>query len=165
MFASIWTSDSWNECPNYRTKNSLCILVHTSHTPLPVYTGGILQRLDTDVHSAVTAKMSTVLWQWKRAQHCDSKNEHSAVTAMVRIVILQHWQWQCWDISGYDANVTAMFTLVHIAVAVVTTDSAVSAVAADIAVTAMFTLVWQRWKLTVLCQRWQLTALWQRCVH
>ena len=58
---------------------------------------------------------------------------------MVRIVMLQHWQWQRWDISGYDANVTAMFTLVHIAVAVVTTDSAVSAVAADTAVTAMFT--------------------------
>ena len=35
-------------------------------------TGGILQRLDTDVHSAVTAKTST-----------------DAVTAMERIVMLQ----------------------------------------------------------------------------
>ena len=37
------------------------------------YTGGILQRLDTDVHSAVL----------------DSENEHSAVTTMMRIVMLQ----------------------------------------------------------------------------
>ena len=50
------------------------------------YTGGILQRLDTDMHSAVTA--------------------------MVRIVMLQRWQWQRWNISGYDTDVTATFTLV-----------------------------------------------------
>ena len=53
---------------------------------LLVNTGEILQKLDTDVHSAVTA--------------------------MVRIVMLQRWQWQRWDISGYDTVVTAMFTLV-----------------------------------------------------
>ena len=52
----------------------------------PVCTGGIVQRLDTDLHSAVTA--------------------------MVRIVMLQRWQWQRWDISGYDSDVTATFTLV-----------------------------------------------------
>ena len=31
------------------------------YTDRIVYTGGILQRLDTDVHSAVTAKTSTAL--------------------------------------------------------------------------------------------------------
>ena len=45
------------------------------------YTAGILQRLDTDVHSAVTAKTSTALRQRKRVQRCDSENEYSAVTA------------------------------------------------------------------------------------
>ena len=143
------------------------------------YTGGILQRLDTDVHNAVTAKTSTALWQRRRARHCDSENEHGAVTAMVRIVMLQRWQWQRWDISGWHRcdsdvyiSVTAMAT--DTTVTAVTTDSAVSAVAADTTVTAMFTLVWQRWQLTVLWQRWkqtalserwQLTALWQQCIH
>ena len=46
------------------------------------YTGGILQRLDTDVHSAVTAKMSTALWQRKPAQRCDSDGAGSNVTAL-----------------------------------------------------------------------------------
>ena len=59
-------------------------LEHNTYT----YTGGTLQQLDTDVHSAVTA--------------------------MVRIVMSQRWQWQHWDISGYDTDVTAMFTLVTI---------------------------------------------------
>ena len=47
------------------------------------YTGGILQRLDTDVHSA------------------DSKNEHSAVTVKTSTALL------C-DSDGMDSNVTAL---------------------------------------------------------
>ena len=46
------------------------------------YTGGILQRLETDVHRAVTAKTSTALWQRKRAQRCDSDGADSNVTAL-----------------------------------------------------------------------------------
>ena len=49
------------------------------------YTGGIAQQLDTDMHSTVTAKTSTALWQRKRAQHCDSENEHSAVAAKTSV--------------------------------------------------------------------------------
>ena len=39
---------------------------------LKLYTGGVPQRLDRDVHSVVTAKTSTALWQRKRVQRCDS---------------------------------------------------------------------------------------------
>ena len=46
------------------------------------YTGGIPQRLDTDVHSVVTANTSTTLWQRKRAQFCDSNDADSNVTAL-----------------------------------------------------------------------------------
>ena len=34
-----------------------------------IYIGRIPQQLDTDVHSAMTVKMSTALWQQKQAQH------------------------------------------------------------------------------------------------
>ena len=48
-----------------------------------VYTGEIPQRLlDTDVHSAVTAKTSTTLWQQKRAQRFDSSDSDSAEITM-----------------------------------------------------------------------------------
>ena len=60
--------------------------------PKFVYTGGILQRLDTDVHSAVTAKTSTALSQRKRAQRCDSDGADSNVTALT-VTALGHDQW------------------------------------------------------------------------
>ena len=41
-----------------------------------MYTGGIPQRLDTDVHSAVSAKTL------KRAQRCDRDGTDSNVTAL-----------------------------------------------------------------------------------
>ena len=73
-----------------------CVPAFAMYFPqLDEYTGGILQQLDTDVHSAVTVKTSTALWQ----QWCE-------------IVMLQRWQWQRWDISDYDMDVTAMFTSV-----------------------------------------------------
>ena len=122
------------------------------------YTGGILQRLDTDVHSAVTAKMSSVLWQRKRAQCCDGNGADSNVTALTVTALGHQWLWHRCDSDVY-ISVTAMAT--DSAVTAVTTDSAVSAVAADTTVTTMFTLVWQRWQLTLLWQRWQPTVLCQ----
>ena len=105
-----------------------------------VYTGGILQRLDTDVHSVVTAKRSTALWQRKRAKRCDSDGADSNVTALTVTALGHQWLWH-WCDSDVYISVTAMAT--DTAVTAVRTDSAVSAVAADTAVTAMFTLVWQ----------------------
>ena len=112
----------------------------------------ILQQLDTDVHSTVTAKTSTALWQRKRAQRCDSGGADSNVTALtVTVTVLWHqWLWHRCDSDVY-ISVTAVAT--DTAVTAVTTDSAVSTVAADTAVITMFTLVWQRWQLTVLWQR------------
>ena len=45
-------------------------------------TGGIQQRLDTDVHSAVTVKTETALRQRKRAQPFGSDGADSYVTAL-----------------------------------------------------------------------------------
>ena len=55
------------------------------------YTGGILQRLYTDVHSAVTAKMSTALLQRKRAQRCDSDGADSNITALTVTALGHQW--------------------------------------------------------------------------
>ena len=54
------------------------------------YTGGILQWLDTDVHSAVTAKMSTALWQRKWTQRCDSDGVDSNVAALTVRALMTH---------------------------------------------------------------------------
>ena len=51
------------------TALSLSPLLHRCQfTSVTHYTGGILQRLDTDMQSTVTAKMSTALWQRNQAQ-------------------------------------------------------------------------------------------------
>ena len=64
-----------------------------------LYTGGIPQRSDTDVHSAATAKTGTALWQ--------------------------QWQWQCWD-NDVHISVTAMATdSAATVVSVVTTSTVV----------------------------------------
>ena len=52
-----------------------------------MYTGGIPQRLDTDVHSAVTTKTSTAMWQRKQGQHCDSSGSDSAEITMCTLVL------------------------------------------------------------------------------
>ena len=159
----FWSGSTIKHIPTY-CRSCIQVFRHTIS-----YTGGILQRLDTDVHSAVSAKISTALWQRKRAQRCDSDGANSNVTALGH-----QWLWHRCDSDVY-ISVTAMAT--DTAVTALATDSAVSAVAADTAVWAMFTLVWQRWQLTVLwqrpwkltalSQRWQLTAMcslvWQRC--
>ena len=134
-----------NPNPNLRQRGIQSYVNSKSlHVQLKLYTRGILQRLDTDVHR---------LWQRKRAQRCDSDGPDSNVTALTVTTLGHQWLWHRCD-SDVNISVTAMAT--DTAVTAVTTDSAVSAVAADTAVTAMFTLVWQRW---------QLTALWQRCAH
>ena len=46
------------------------------------YTGGIPQRLYTDLHSVGTEKTSAALWQRKRAQRCNSDIANSYVTAL-----------------------------------------------------------------------------------
>ena len=51
------------------------------------YTEGTPQRLDSDVHSVVTAKKSTALWQRKRAQHYVSDGADSNVTALTAVVV------------------------------------------------------------------------------
>ena len=51
-----------------------------------LYTGEIPQRLDTDMYSTVTAKMSTALWYQKQAQHCDISGSDSAEIAMCTFV-------------------------------------------------------------------------------
>ena len=100
-----------------------------------MYTGGILQRLDTDVHSAVTVKTSTALRQRKRIHRCDSGGADSNVTALTVTALGRQWLWYRSDSDVY-ISVTALAT--DTAVTAVTTDSAVSALAANIAVTAMF---------------------------
>ena len=55
------------------------------------YTGSIPQRLGTDVHSIVTAKTSTVLWQRKREERCDSDGADSNVTVLTVIALVQQW--------------------------------------------------------------------------
>ena len=65
-----------------------------SNTLKTTQSGGIPQWLDTDVHSAVTVKMNSV------------------VSAMLLIVMLQHWQWQCWDSNGSDRAKMTMCTIV-----------------------------------------------------
>ena len=56
-------------------------------------TGEILQRLDTDAHSTVTAKTSTTFWLRKQAQHCDSSGSDSTEITMWTLV----WQW--WQLT------------------------------------------------------------------
>ena len=93
------------------------------------YTGGIPQRLDTDVHGAVTAKTSTALWQRKRAQRCDSSGSDS-----VELTMCSDGNWQCCDsavICHYFHND------VHIAVTLISNvNIAVTALSVDTAVTA-----------------------------
>ena len=57
-----------------------------SDRTLKTYTGGIPQRLDTGVYSAVTAKTNTALWQRKRAQRCDSSGSDSAEITMCTLL-------------------------------------------------------------------------------
>ena len=45
-----------------------------------------VQRLDTDEHSAVTAKTMTALWQQKQAQRCSSSGSDSAEITMYTLV-------------------------------------------------------------------------------
>ena len=89
---------------------------------------GILQRLGTDVHSAVTAKMSIALWQRKRARRCDSDGVDSNVTVLTVTALGHQWLWH-WCDSDVYISVTAMAT--DTAVTAVTTDSAVPVVLSD----------------------------------
>ena len=90
-----------------------------------MYTGGILPRLDTDVHSAVTAKTSTALWQRKQAQRCDSENKDSAVAA--KTSLSQHCHLNC------------CHNAVHISVTAMATDSAATALSDATTLTLMCT--------------------------
>ena len=143
-----------------------------------LYTGGILQRLDTDVHSVMTAKTSTALWQRKRAQRCDSDGADSNYTALTVTALGHQWLWhrcisdsdgnwhccdsgdnrQCcvsggsWHHCDSDVYISVTAMTAGSAVTAVKTDSAVTAVAADSAVTVMCTLVWQHCQLPLLSQ-------------
>ena len=97
------------------------------------------------------AKTSTLLWQRKQAQRCDSNGANSNVTALTVTALGHQWLWHRCD-SDVCISVTVMQMATDTAVTAVTTDSGASVVAADTAVTAMYTLMWQHCQLLLLSQ-------------
>ena len=73
---SIWTSHDSESEGKHDSRLIISNLIDLH------YTGGIPQQLDTNVHSVVTAKMSTVLWQQNEHMQCSDSS--------VADIVVQH---------------------------------------------------------------------------